>query len=75
MSDLCVMRPHPETKELQVTSLHPGVSRDQVVRQTGWPLAFAATVDETPAPTARELEVLRDLHARTAVAHGVGATE
>ena len=75
VSDLCMMRPHPETKELQVTSLHPGVTREQVVEQTGWPVAFAPTVDETPAPTARELDVLRDLHARTAVAHGVDAAE
>jgi glutaconate CoA-transferase subunit B len=75
VSDLCIMRPHAETKELQVTSLHPGVTREQVVDETGWPVAFAATVDETPAPTARELDVLRDLHARTAVAHGVAAAE
>ena len=75
VSDLCIMRPHPETKELQVASLHPGVSRDQVVAQTGWPVAFAGTVVETPAPTARELEVLRDLQARTAAAHGVAPAE
>jgi len=75
VSDLCIMRPHPETKELQVTSLHPGVTRERVIEQTGWPVTFAATVDETPAPTARELDVLRDLHARTAVAHGVDAAE
>ena len=75
VSDLCIMRPHPETKELQVTSLHPGVPREQVIEQTGWPVAFAGTVVETPAPTARELEVLRDLQARTAAAHGVAPAE
>ena len=75
VSDLCIMRPHPETKELQVTSLHPGVTCEQVVEQTGWPVAFAGTVVETPAPTARELEVLRDLQARTAAAHGVAPAE
>jgi glutaconate CoA-transferase subunit B len=75
VSDLCIMRPHPETKELQVTSLHPGVTRERVIEETGWPVSFGATVDETPAPTARELQVLRDLHARTAVAHGVDAAE
>ena len=75
VSDLCIMRPHPETKELQVTSLHPGVTRDRVVEQTGWPVAFAGTVVETPAPTSRELEVLRDLQARTAAAHGVAPAE
>ena len=75
VSDLCVMRPHAETKELQVMSLHPGVTREQVIEQTGWPVAFAGTVVETPAPTARELEVLRDLQARTAAAHGVAPAE
>ena len=75
VSDLCTMRPHPETKELQVTSLHPGVTREHVIEQTGWKVAFAETVTETPRPTPRELEVLRDLHAKTAAAHGVTASE
>ena len=75
VSDLCIMRPDDDTNELRVTSLHPGVSREQVLAQTGWPITFAATLEETPPPTARELEVLRDLHARTAVAHGVAASE
>jgi glutaconate CoA-transferase, subunit B len=75
VSDLCMMRPHAETKELQVTSLHPGVTRERVAAETGWPVTFAASVEETPAPSTRELEVLRDLHARTAAAHGVGPAE
>ena len=75
VSDLCIMQPHRETMELQVTSLHPGVSRDTVVAQTGWPVAFADLIGETPAPTAVELAALRDLHARTAEAHGVPSSE
>jgi glutaconate CoA-transferase, subunit B len=75
VSDLCIMRPHADTKELQVTSLHPGVTRERVVAETGWPVTFAASVEETPPPGARELDVLRDLHARTAAAHGVGPGE
>src|SRR5262245_27385639 len=39
VSDLCIMQPHPDTKELRVTSLHPGVSREKVVAETGWALA------------------------------------
>jgi glutaconate CoA-transferase subunit B len=75
VSDLCTMRPHPETNEFQVTSLHPGVSRDTVVGQTGWPVAFAETLEETPAPTVDELGVLRDLNARTVAAHGTNGVE
>lgn len=73
MTDLCVMEPDPETSELTVTSLHPGVTREQVQAGCGWPLRFAASVAETPPATEQELSVLRDLHARTKRAHGVAA--
>jgi glutaconate CoA-transferase subunit B len=67
------MAPDPETAELSVISLHPGVTREQVQAGCGWPLRFAADLTETPAPSAEELEVLRGLHARTRQAHGVAA--
>ena len=70
VTDLCVMQPDAATNAFEVVSLHPGVSRDQVAEATGWPAAFAAEVEETPAPSAAELDVLRDLNARTARAHG-----
>lgn len=73
ITDLCVMEPDPETAELTVVSLHPGVTREQVQAGCGWPLRFATDIAETPAPTSQELEVLRDLHARTRKAHGVAA--
>ena len=66
VTDLCLMRPGPETRELLVTSLHPGVSREEVTQQTGWPARFAPAVAQTPAPTVEELEVLRDLVRRSA---------
>ena len=70
ITDLCILRPDPSTNELIVTSLHPGVTADQVRAATGWPLCFAAEVEETPPPTGDELSVLRALQARTAAAHG-----
>jgi glutaconate CoA-transferase subunit B len=75
VSDLCVMTPHVETKEFEVVSLHPGISRDHVCAQTGWPIRFADEVTETPAPTVAELTTLRDLNERTAQAHGTAAGE
>jgi glutaconate CoA-transferase subunit B len=69
VTDLCMMRPDPETKEFEVASLHPGVTRDLVRERTAWPVRFADIVDETPVPDAVELETLRDLQARTARAH------
>lgn len=69
VTDLCVMEPDPETLEFQVTSLHPGVDRQQVIDATGWPLKFAKEVVETAAPNAEELDALRALKKRTAEAH------
>jgi glutaconate CoA-transferase subunit B len=46
------------------------VTPDDVSKSCGWPLKFANPLAETPPPTAEELRVLRELHARTARAHG-----
>jgi glutaconate CoA-transferase subunit B len=70
ITDLCVFEPDESLKEMTVTSIHPGVTREQIADNTGWTVRFAAEVAETPPPTANELATLRDLHARTAKAHG-----
>lgn len=70
ITDLGILRPHPETREFEMVSLHPGVTRAEVVAATSWKLGFADTVQETARPSAVELEALRALHARTAIAHG-----
>ena len=69
ITDLGVMTPDPVTKELTLTSVHPGVTVEKVVAETGWPLKVAATVETTAPPTEKELAVLRDLQERTAKAH------
>ena len=74
ITDLCVMQPEPLTRELTVTSVHPGVTRDKIQSATGWPLRFAESVVETSAPTANELEVLRRVKAETEKAHAREAT-
>jgi len=73
VTDLCIFEPDPQSKEMIVTSIHPGVSRDQINDNTGWPVRYAANVAVTKAPTVDELTVLRELHARTARAHGAAA--
>jgi len=70
ITDLGILEPDPATRELTLVSVHPGVTVDRVVAATGWPLKIADTVIETAAPSGHELEVLRDLEARTAAAHG-----
>jgi glutaconate CoA-transferase subunit B len=70
VTDLCIFEPDPQSREMTVTTIHPGVTRAQIDANTGWPVRYAADVAETIPPTDNELGVLRDLHARTARAHG-----
>ncbi|MCD6008449.1 CoA-transferase subunit beta [Halomonas sp. IOP_31] len=65
ITDLCVMRPDPDTKELVVVSLHPSVTAEQVQEATGWKIRFAETLETTEAPSEKELSVLRELKDRT----------
>ena len=74
ITDLCVMKPDPDTKELTVSSIHPGITREQIEKETGWAIKFIDNCGETGTPTAKELETLRDLKARTAAAHGTAET-
>lgn len=69
ITDLCVMKPDPDTKELVVVSLHPGVTREQVTDATGWDIRFAEQLESTPEPNSNELKILRELKARTERAH------
>jgi glutaconate CoA-transferase subunit B len=73
LTDLAIFEPDPKTKEMIVTSIHPGVTRGQIADNTGWSVRYADQVGETPSPSARELEMLRALYARTAHAHGEAA--
>ncbi|CAD1786803.1 CoA-transferase subunit beta [Xanthomonas arboricola pv. juglandis] len=70
VTDLCVMEPDPVTRELTVTALHPGSTREQVRAATGWPIRFADALAQTTPPSAAELQALRALQARTDAAHG-----
>jgi glutaconate CoA-transferase, subunit B len=65
ITDLCIFEPDPASKEMTVVSIHPGVTRAKIDESTGWRVKYAHEVIETPAPSSVELEVLRELHART----------
>jgi glutaconate CoA-transferase subunit B len=73
ITDLCILEPDPASRELTVTSIHPGVTREQIAEATGWPVRFAADLMTTAPPDAEVLAVLRDLEARTRRAHGQAA--
>ena len=75
ITDLCIMEPEEGSNEFIVTSLHPGVTREQVIENTGWAIRFADNLAVTEAPNDTELEALRALEARTAAAHGQAGGE
>jgi glutaconate CoA-transferase subunit B len=75
ITDLGVLTPDPITSEFTLVALHPGVTLDEARAATGWDLKVSTELGETPEPTVTELAALRDLYARTAAAHGSGATD
>ena len=63
ITDLGVLEPHPESRELVLTALHPGVTVEQAREATGWELAVAESLEASPEPTDDELQALRELQA------------
>jgi glutaconate CoA-transferase subunit B len=70
ITDLGVLRPDPQTKELTLVALHPGATVGEAREETGWDLRVAEDPDTTEPPTGRELGLLRDLKRRTEAARG-----
>jgi glutaconate CoA-transferase subunit B len=65
ITDLGILRPDPETKELTMTALHPGATVEDAKEATGWKLMVAEELETTDPPTEKELDILRELKART----------
>src|SRR3984885_13540935 len=61
ITDLGVLEPDPQTCELVLTAVYPGVSVAAVRERTGWDLRIAADLGEIAPPRRGELAVLRDL--------------
>jgi len=59
VTPLCVFDFSTETNRLRLFSLHPGVTVEQVINNTGFAVEIPEGVIETPPPTDLELEVLR----------------
>jgi glutaconate CoA-transferase subunit B len=59
ITTLGLMQFDPDSKEMILVSIHPGVTVDMVLDSTGWPLRTSPNVTRTPAPTAAELAMLR----------------
>ena len=64
VTDLGVLEPDPDSAELTLTQIHPGVEVEQVLQATGWELSVVDQPAVTPPPTDAELSALRELLAR-----------
>src|SRR5918993_2209847 len=65
ITDLGMLRPNPQSCELTLETVHPGVDVAHVAEATGWSLQIAEDLRTSPPPTTEELTVLRDLKERT----------
>ncbi|WP_037495258.1 3-oxoadipate--succinyl-CoA transferase [Solirubrobacter soli] len=61
ITDLGILEPDPETRELTLTHLHSGITAQQAQDATGWDLKIAADLKTTEPPTQDELHALREL--------------
>lgn len=64
ITDLGVLEPDAETKELELTQVHEGVDSGQASEATGWPLRVADELRTTAPADDGELAALRELVAR-----------
>jgi len=60
ISDLCIMRNNPDTGILALDTVFPGISIEDVLNNTGWPLDTSKAKELMP-PTEEELKALRML--------------
>jgi glutaconate CoA-transferase, subunit B len=70
VTDLGLLEPHPQTRELTLTGLNPEATTVEACAATGWNLRIAPHIRTLEAPTDAELRVLRALKPATA---GAGA--
>lgn len=59
ITTLGVLRFDKETREMTLASVHPGVTVEEVLANTGWPLRVTPEVARTAAPTKEELAMIR----------------
>ncbi|MGD8344973.1 MAG: CoA-transferase [Desulfobacterales bacterium] len=59
ITTLGILRFDAQSREMMLVSLHPGVSVNDILDSTGWPLKIADELAQTPQPTEEELAMLR----------------
>jgi glutaconate CoA-transferase subunit B len=60
VTDLGIYRFSDATGEMELASLHPGVTMEDARSNTAWDLRIADDIAETPPPTGEELRLIRE---------------
>jgi len=60
ITDMGVYRFDDETREMVLTSLHPGIDLKTIRENIGWEVKVAKNLTETPPPTAEEIRIIRE---------------
>jgi glutaconate CoA-transferase subunit B len=59
ITDKGILESDPESGEMVLTALYPGVTVDEVRANVGWPLRVREHLEEVAAPSVKELDLLR----------------
>ena len=60
ITTLGVLRFDEKTCEMELSTIHPGVTVEEVQENTGWPLKISPNLTQTPEPTGEALAILRE---------------
>jgi acyl CoA:acetate/3-ketoacid CoA transferase beta subunit len=63
VTNLCQMDFDPKTKRIRLATVHPGITVDRIVENTGFDLTIPVRVPTTEFPTREELDLLRAIDA------------
>ncbi|HZS61799.1 MAG TPA: CoA-transferase [Gemmatimonadaceae bacterium] len=59
ITDMGILDMNPESGEMELAALYPGVSAESVAKGVGWPLRIRASLRDVAPPTDQELDLLR----------------
>lgn len=60
ITNLCVIGFDDETKRMKVESMHPGITKETIIENTGFELLWADDLQTSKTPSADELKCLRE---------------
>jgi glutaconate CoA-transferase subunit B len=60
ITDMGVYRFDPESREMVLVSLHPGLTVAKIKENIGWDVKVARDLTETPPPTPAEIRIIRE---------------